>query len=82
MMGPPPPEGQSSPERALRIGACSNFVRMRWNELELGWVKERDAERTFLNGSFLFKFFLFIWLGYASALVEAGGAIESYTIHL
>lgn len=52
--------------------------------LKKGMLKEPF----FLNGSVFVFFFVFFKVssfhldGYASALVEAGGAIESYTIHL
>lgn len=82
MMEPPPPEGQSS--WGKNVVRWSLYLRCIPNDgmnLNL-WDKwKKDVARTCFGSVFVFKIFFHL-VGYASALVEAGGAIKSYTIHL
>lgn len=77
-MEPPPPEGQTSPKRreVALVPSFTPDVDGRWDELRKGRVKNR-------SGGFCFCFtVVFTLVGDASALVGAGGAINSYTMYL
>lgn len=91
---PPPPEGQSSPNKFFFFLWSWSQVYLHLKFNRCSWRK--GCWKNLFNGSgFLFWgvgavifccwVFVFVFcflVGYVSALVEAGGAIKSYTIHL